>query len=128
MPVVGVAKSSERVMSRIGELKSGIGELKSEIGSLRQYIYKIEGDYKQDILNIMERWSSIHHEFDGFWNGYSALLDELLTIYPYHSITIKKLKMEMKELSSKGLVEMRPAYDSDYRLCGSGWFIKEIEV
>ena len=70
-----------------------------------------------NLLKVLVKWKdNCSNGFDGFWFGYSALSDET-------GISINVLKERMKELKKQGMVKLKPTYDNDYRLNGSGWFL-----
>jgi hypothetical protein len=74
------------------------------------------------ILEIMrDNWTLNTGSFDAFWYGYEALKD-CLWEKGIRDVTIKDLKQAMKELSKQGLVELKPSYDVDFTLSGSGWY------
>jgi len=74
------------------------------------------------ILDILKNnWTCKTGSFDGFWYGYDALHDCLFE-KGIRGISINELKKAMKELSKQNLVELRPTYDDDFKLCGRGWF------
>lgn len=74
------------------------------------------------ILEIMRyNWTLNTGSFDAFWYGYEALKD-CLWEKGIRDVTINQLKKAMKELSKKGLVELKPSYDIDFTLSGRGWY------
>lgn len=74
------------------------------------------------ILKIMkENWTKNTGQFGAFWYGYEALKDCLLED-GIRDVSIKDLKIAMKDLSKQGLVELRPSYDIDFNLSGRGWY------
>ena len=75
------------------------------------------------ILQSLKAWETPNHgEFDAMWYGYDSLMDEIISrgINP----TLKEVKSEMKNLRNKGIIELKPCYDSDHTLCGRGYFIE----
>lgn len=73
------------------------------------------------ILEILHtNWGNRCGEFEAYWFGYEALKDHL------HEngivADVKNIKSAMKQLSSQNKVEMRPSYNEDWVLSGSGWF------
>lgn len=82
---------------------------------------------QNSILEVLKSWENpIHGEFDAMWNGYGSLLDEIKE--KGHAISLYGLKKEMKSLRQKGYVELQPTYDSDYNLCGKGYFINHLAI
>lgn len=74
-----------------------------------------------EILEVLHFWAEPTAKlFDGVWIGYDALKEAL--DYEYH---IHDLQNGMKELSKRGLVELRPTYDDDLELNGRGWFLTD---
>jgi len=69
-----------------------------------------------DILKALDKWDKTI--FDAVWFGYSALADECGNKY-----SIKELKKGMKVLNAKKKVTLKPTYDGDGKICGSGWFL-----
>lgn len=59
--------------------------------------------------------------FDGFWYGYNALQDCLYE-KGFRGKKIKELKHAMQYLNKKGYAELKPTYDEDGKINGSGWF------
>lgn len=75
------------------------------------------------ILEVLKSWENpIHGEFDAMWYGYEALLDEVKN--KGTDTTLKDLKKAMKMLREQGVVELKPTYDSEWTMCGSGYFIE----
>ena len=64
--------------------------------------------------------------YKGYW-----INDDECPVFTYAclfgdlDIPVKDLKKEMIELRNSGLVELSLAVDSDYKFCGSGWYITE---
>lgn len=83
------------------------------MNKLCRSIYKIlDTNWKDDIQT---------NEFCAMWYGYETLRDCLYEMN-YKNITIKDLKCSMKHLKEKNLVELKPIYNCDNKLCGRGWF------
>lgn len=74
------------------------------------------------ILDVLIDWGNIGGEFDGYWLGYDSLKEALQE--KGIECDIKRLKKEMKTLSEQNKVELRYTYNSDYKIAGRGWFIK----
>ncbi len=62
----------------------------------------------------IEKWSNSC--YDGIWCGYSPLSDET-------GIPVNKLKKICKKLKTDGVIKLKPTYDDDGMICGSGYFI-----
>lgn len=76
------------------------------------------------IYSIISEWSNDYTcGFDGIWWGYDALEDELNTKFK-KLFKITAIKEEVKKMTREGILERRPTYDGDYKLNGSGYFIK----
>ena len=75
------------------------------------------------ILEVLKSWENQKNvEFDAMWYGYEALLDEVKE--KGTETTLKDLKKSMKILRERGVVELKPTYDSEWTMCGSGYFIE----
>lgn len=76
-------------------------------------------DEEKKVFKIVNNWSNERKGgWDGYWYGYFSLSDET-------QLSEYKLKKIMKSLKEKGLVELKPTYNSDGILSGKGWFTSE---
>ena len=75
------------------------------------------------ILDVLKSWENpIHCQFDAMWYGYESLLDEVKQ--KGVETSLKDLKTAMKKLRKQGVVKLKPTYESDWTMCGSGYFIE----
>ncbi len=73
------------------------------------------------ILAVLRNdWSNCGGDFDAYWFGYDALKDQL------HEngieAEIKEIRQAIMYLSKQGMVELKPTYNDEFGLSGSGWF------
>jgi len=94
----------------------------------KQNIENIQTSDENDFLNlvileVLKSWETqTHGYFDSIWYGYQALLDQVREKNIKHDL--KDLKKAMKKLRAKGFVELKPIYDDELIMCGSGYFIE----
>jgi len=74
------------------------------------------------ILEVLKSWENEKRgDFDAMWYCYETLLDEVRE--KGIKTTIKELKKSIKKLREQGVVELKPIYDDEWKICGSGYFI-----
>jgi len=74
------------------------------------------------ILEVLKSWENDKRGgFDAIWYCYTGLFDELKE--KGIKTTLKDLKKAMKKLREQGVVELKPIYDDEWKICGSGYFI-----
>lgn len=75
---------------------------------------------KMAIITVMKSWQHIDSNYDGVWFGFEGLQDEIYELTG-NNITITSLKIAMKELKQKKVVQIKPLFFED-KLSGSGYF------
>ena len=78
---------------------------------------------KTIIVEILKEWKTPNGEFVGFWRGYDALWYEIID--KNFLFLMPGVKHAMKKLAKEGVVELRPLLNSEGKLCGKGWFLKQ---
>ena len=74
------------------------------------------------ILQVLKTWENEKSgDFDAMLYCYETLLDEIRE--KGIKTTIKELKKAMKKLRNQGVVELKPIYDDEWKICGSGYFL-----
>lgn len=97
--------------------KSLVGEKYYETVSGRIIVYPL----RDGIIDVLKTWDKPNGDFDAMWYGYESLLDELKE--RGYTPKLTRLKKEIKQLASEGIIELLPLHDDEHKICGRGWFI-----
>lgn len=79
-----------------------------------------------NVISIIKKWSNDNSVgYDGFWFGYSQLIDEINEL-GYDINFQKEISPIVKQLHKEGFLSYEPTYNSEGQLNGRGYFYRGI--